>query len=146
MTRLFQAPRLSTGTGFNRAKVVKGDSLFIKFRVSGDLSAASLRFAARIKSDPMRTVVISKSSSVNSEIYIDQVMGQLYADCTLHISSADTSPLDVLEPQGLVLEYDIELTDTVDYGGTSDPGIVQISNSVQTLQQGTFTLLDQVII
>lgn len=137
---LLTHPKLNDGRGLHLSKIVRGDTLIVKFRVSGDLTGAVIKFAARLRDIPLQPVVIQRSSSTTDQILIEQVTGALYADVTLHIPGTSTSVLDV----GSVLEYDIELVQTVSYGGTSSP--VTLPNVNQTINRGYFTLIDQVSI
>lgn len=138
---LLQIPKLSDGRTLNNAKIIKGDTLIIKFRVSGDLSAATVKFGAIVQSDPLRTPVISKVSTSDDQILIEPINGGLLSECTLHIPSSDTGVFE----SGTVMEYEIELTSSFSYGGSTGDDIT-VSNAKTTISQGTFKIVPQVII
>lgn len=138
---IISSPKIiRTNQGLNRSKIVKGDTTLIKLRVGGDTTGATVRFTGRLRDTPFKDIVIQKASSTPSQILIEPTGLTLFSDITIQLASSDTS---VLEPLTWI-EYDIEISDEVSYGGTTSP--VTISPATFTVVSGQFIVIDQVTI
>jgi hypothetical protein len=132
---------IATGKGLSRSKIVKGDTALIQMRVGGDTTGATVKFSGRLRDDIFKTVVIQKVSTTPAQILVEPTGLTLFSDITIQIASADTSVLD----PNTVIEYDIQISDDVSYGGTAGVGVT-ISPATFTLYAGYFTVIDQVTI
>ena len=146
MFTLIQRPKIIqpgnlSGRSLANAKIVKADTVLIKVRVGGDTTGATVNFTGRLFTDPLKSVVIQKSSATASEIQVDVVSPGLYSDITIHLASSDTASLD----PNTQIEYDFQLTDDISYGGSSGAEVT-ISGATSTLEIGRFSIIDQITI
>lgn len=139
MFNLIKKPVIRNKAGLNRSTIVKADTVLIDIRVGGDLTTANIKFTGRLRDDPLKTVVIQKSSDSASEILIEPTGGILFSDVVLHLASSDTAALD----PDTWIEYDIQIEDAISYGGTSGSDVT-ISPATTTVDIGQFKVIDQI--
>jgi len=141
MFTLIKKPVIRNNAGLNRSTIVKADTVLVDIRVGGDLTTATIKFTGRLRDDPLKTVVIQKSSNTASEILIEPTGGTLFSDVVLHLASSDTS---VLDPDTWI-EYDIQIEDAIFYGGTTGTDVT-INPATMTVDLGQFKVIDQITV